>query len=339
MRISSKHCSNRNKQPLVSVVIPVFDVEEFILEALISVLAQSYQNYEIIVVDDQSPDRSIELIRTHFSDPRIRIIRQKNRGLAGARNTGIRHANGEFIAFLDSDDYWRQDKLEHHVKVMLERDDRGVSFSSSLFVDKHSRSLNRLQAPKKKTNYTPGDIFCRNPIGNGSAPVIAKSVLENIAFQTNEKTENGVAYKQYFDETLRQSEDVECWTRIALKTDTKFHFINKTLTCYRVNNAGLSANIEAQLTTWLRTLQRIDLYAPGFSKQHGSRAMAFQYRYLARRSLTQGQAKNALRLMYMAYKTNTFALMTELGRTLETTLASVLLVCLPRKLQHHILSR
>ena len=140
-------------QPLVSVVIPVYNVEKYIEQALESVIQQSYSKLEIIVVDDQSPDQSIDLVKTKFNDPRIRIIRQKNRGLAGARNTGICNANGSFIAFLDSDDFWQHDKIEKHVSVMLASPNYGISFCSSLFVDANSQSINRLQAPKKKSNY------------------------------------------------------------------------------------------------------------------------------------------------------------------------------------------
>jgi glycosyltransferase involved in cell wall biosynthesis len=99
----------------VSVIIPVYKTEKYVEAAVASVLNQTYQNLEIIVVDDGSPDDSLKLVR-QFDDPRIRIIEQENRGLAGARNTGIRHAVGEYIAFLDSDDVWLPEKLAKHVK-------------------------------------------------------------------------------------------------------------------------------------------------------------------------------------------------------------------------------
>ena len=78
---------------LGSVVIPVFNAEKFVGKTISSVLAQTYSELEVLIVDDGSPDRSIEICR-QFDDPRIKIIQQANRGLAGARNTGIRHATG-----------------------------------------------------------------------------------------------------------------------------------------------------------------------------------------------------------------------------------------------------
>ena len=82
--------------PLVSVVMPVYNVEQYIEQAVWSVIDQTCGNFELIIVDDESPDDSIELIKNRYHDVRIKIIRQKNRGLAGARNTGIRHAKGDY---------------------------------------------------------------------------------------------------------------------------------------------------------------------------------------------------------------------------------------------------
>lgn len=323
---------------LVSVVIPVYNVERYIEEALDSVLTQTFTNLEVIVVDDQSPDNAIALVEK-YHDPRIRIIRQKNRGLAGARNTGIRVATGKYIAFLDSDDYWQSNKLQVHVELMQNSPNCGVSFCSSLFVDENSQSLNRLQSPKKQKGFQASDIFCRNPIGNGSVPVILKSVLEKIAFQSDDKVSDGQPYQQYFDESMRQSEDVDCWTRIAILTATEFKYINQPLTNYRLNNEGLSADVDKQFTTWLRLLDKLKSYAPDFAEQYGSTAKAFQYRYLARRCVFQGQAGSGLKLMWHAYRTNTLALMQEPRKTIETTVASLALAVLPSSLQIKLLAK
>ena len=86
--------------PKVSVIMPVYNVEKYIAETISSVLAQTFTDFELLVIDDESKDRSIEICES-FTDQRIKIIHQKNRGLAGARNTGIRHAQGEYLAFLD----------------------------------------------------------------------------------------------------------------------------------------------------------------------------------------------------------------------------------------------
>ncbi|MFT4636440.1 MAG: glycosyltransferase involved in cell wall biosynthesis [Arenicella sp.] len=328
-----------SKLPLVSVVIPVYDVEQYVEEALDSVLAQSYESIEILIVDDGSPDSSISIIQKIYSDSRIRIIRQGNRGLAGARNTGIRNANGRYIAFLDSDDFWNKNKLELHIELMQQHSNCGVSFCSSSFIDDDSKVLGRLQSPKKKADYQAKDIFCRNPIGNGSAPVISLGILEQIGFETADKTDNGVPYTQYFDESLGQSEDVECWTRIAILTATDFYYIDQPLTYYRLNSRGLSANVEKQFETWMRLLNKLEQYAPNFARQYGPVAKAFQYRYLARRSIFQGQAGDALKFMWLAFKTKPMALLSELSRTMETIIAGLVLICLSQELQKKIVDR
>lgn len=325
--------------PFVSVVIPVYGVEKYIEEAVASVLAQTYTNFEIIIVDDESPDNSIELVEKSFSDDRIEIVRQINRGLAGARNTGIRHAKGEFVAFLDSDDFWVAEKLENHITLMRSIPNCGVSFSSSQFVDEQSKALGRLQAPKKKKNFKAQDIFCRNPIGNGSVPVIRKSILEQIAFFSPDRLNEEEPYTQYFDESLRQSEDVECWTRIALKTATEFHYIDKPLTNYRLNNEGLSADVDKQLATWITLLTNLQAYAPDFAKTYGSTAKAYQYRYLARRSVFQGQARNGFKFMLLAFRTKPMAMLVEIGKTSETLVASMVLSVFSRRIQLRLVGR
>lgn len=92
--------------PLVSIIVPVFNVEKYVSQCLESLVNQTYQNIEIICVDDESPDQSIKILEKYRDqDNRIRIVRQKNTGLSGARNTGMQFATGEYLVFVDSDDW------------------------------------------------------------------------------------------------------------------------------------------------------------------------------------------------------------------------------------------
>ncbi|HEY9298747.1 MAG TPA: glycosyltransferase family 2 protein, partial [Phormidium sp.] len=115
-----------------SVIIPVYNVQKYIAAAVQSVLDQTYENFELLIVDDGSPDCSVEVCQ-QFTDPRIKIIRQKNRGLAGARNTGIRHAQGEYLAFLDGDDFWEPEMLAKNIAHLESSPEVGVSFNRSAF--------------------------------------------------------------------------------------------------------------------------------------------------------------------------------------------------------------
>ena len=99
----------------VSVIIPNYNYARFIGEAIESVLAQTYQPLEIIVVDDASTDDSIKVIES-FGD-KVKLIRQENGGVGKARNTGARNAGGDFLAFLDADDIWLPEKIEKQIKL------------------------------------------------------------------------------------------------------------------------------------------------------------------------------------------------------------------------------
>lgn len=330
--------SDADLKPIITVIMPVYNVESYIEEAVDSVLKQSLTNFELLVIDDASPDSSIELLRSKYSDSRLRIIRQENRGLAGARNTGIREAQGTYIAFLDSDDFWHAEKLAKHIKLLEREPLNGVSFSASMFVNEQSESLNRVQTPFIKHSYTARNIFCRNPIGNGSAPVIRKSVLEQIAFKGCNKHGEKASYWQYFDESLKQSEDIDCWTRIALVTATDFALIDEPLTYYRVNNAGLSADVDMQYQTWELFISKTSEMAPEFVKTHGSAARAFQCRYIARRCISQGDGRAAFKWMALALKNQPLALMEEKVRTFTTIVVSVVMALLPKGLQRKLAS-
>ena len=105
---------NKLPLPMVTVVIPMFNVEKYIEKCIISVLEQTFKNFEVICVDDGCTDNTLNILK-QFTDPRIKLIKQQNRGLAGARNTGIQAARGIYIALLDSDDCWASQKLSEHV--------------------------------------------------------------------------------------------------------------------------------------------------------------------------------------------------------------------------------
>jgi glycosyltransferase involved in cell wall biosynthesis len=302
--------------PLVSVVIPLYQTERYIAQTLASVCAQTFTDFEVIVVDDGSSDNGPAIARG-TGDARVRVVTQANRGLAGARNTGIRESCGEFIAFLDADDLWHPEKLARHV-ALLEADPLvGISFSASRLVDDDGAPLGLVQRPSSAP-FTPSNVFCRNPVGNGSAPVIRRATLDAIAFE-----DKALGRLCWFDESFRQSEDIECWTRIAALTRWRFGFIDAPLTDYRVNTAGLSANTQKQLETWRRFRAKVKAYAPELERFSGNRAEAYQLRYLARRAI-RGAAENspALAMMTDALRLHPALLTEEPARTLVTLAAA-----------------
>lgn len=313
----------------VSVIVPVYNVEQYIAKTVRSVLCQTYTDFELIIVDDESPDLSIKICQ-QFNDPRIKIVHQKNRGLAGARNTGIRHAQGDYIALLDSDDLWLPTKLEQHIQHLERSPQVGISFSRSAFIDEADQPLGVYQMPKLKE--IPGSyLLCRNPIGNGSAPVIRREVLDEIAYSANLY---GTEEQFYFDDAFRQSEDIECWIRVVLQTHWKIEGIPDALTLYRVNTESLSANVLKQLASWEQVIAKTRTYAPDVVAQWESTARAYQLRYLSRRCVRMQDGTMAVELFHRSLKTNWKIITQEPQRTLITGAAAYLLWALPKPLYH-----
>lgn len=304
--------------PKISVVMPVYNVEAYVADAVKSVLAQTMSDFELLIVDDGGNDRSVEICR-EFLDPRIKIISQKNRGLAGARNTGINHARAEYIALLDSDDRWMPEKLMLHMVHLNASNDVDVSLCPSALIDATGQTLRQVQRPKL-LNISAADIFCRNPVGNGSVPVIRRSALNEIAF-THPEDKDRICY---FDESFRQSEDIELWMRLALLGKSKFEGISPILTEYRIVAGGLSANVARQFETWSRMLAKVEEYAPEFAAEHAARAKAYQLRYLARRCIQMADGSFSFSLAVQSMRSSTAPLREETFRTLSTFAAAAI---------------
>ena len=319
--------ASSSTEPLVSVVVPLFNSAATVAASLESVLAQTHHNLEILVVDDGSTDAGPAICRA-CQDPRVQVIQQRNRGLAGARNTGIRHAHGSILAFLDSDDLWMPQKIERHVAHLRSHPEVGVSYSRSAFIDAAGGRLGIYQTPPLH-GITPELILCRNPISNGSCVVLRREVLDGIRFQANLY---GCTESYWFDDGFRQSEDIECWLRIALQTEWRFEGIPEALTLYRVSSGGLSANIEKQFASWQRVLDKTAGYAPELIRRHGDRALGYQLRYLARRSIREGQPHLGVKLAHQALEHYPRLWREEPIRTLITLTAAHLGVLLPQGL-------
>lgn len=305
--------------PHVSIVVPAFNTLKTLPETVSSLLAQTYTDFEIIVVDDGSTDGTAAWVEAQ-PDPRVRLFRQVNRGLAGARNGGIIAAEGELIGFCDGDDLWEPEKLGKHVAYLADHPEIGVSYSASLLVDEANRSLGIIQAPRT-ADVAAHHILLRNPVGNGSAPIIRAATLHDIGYQPK-----GDARMWYFDENLRQSEDIECWIRIALTTAWGFGGLSEPLTRYRIVSGGLSANLDKQFATWTKMADKVSMIAPEFAQKWLPAAEAYQRRYLARRAVSLGDGKAALRLQMQGYAKSLHPLFFEPRKTISTLAASVVMV-------------
>jgi glycosyltransferase involved in cell wall biosynthesis len=305
--------------PMISVVVPAYNVATTILETLVSISNQTFTDFEIIVVDDGATDATPDIL-AQYAEPRLRVVHQVNRGLAGARNTGIHEAKGKYIAFCDSDDIWEAEKLERHFNHLESDSNVGISFAGSSMIDENGKRLKVSQLPKLK-DISAADVFKRNPIGNGSAAVVRREAFDCIAYRPTSETKRD----WWFDETMRQSEDIDAWMRFILASDWKIEGIDGLLTRYRIQSGGLSANLSKQYQTWKHMCSKVIDTAPEFAARIAPIAEAYQLRFLARRAFMMRDGATALRLVTKSLVTSRVPLIEEPVKTVVTLLAAIAL--------------
>ena len=262
---------------LVSVVIPAFNASSTIDETLRSVRYQSYEQLEIIVVDDGSTDDTVGIAQRHAAqDSRIKIIRQGNAGVAAARNAGWRAARADFIAFIDADDLWTPCKTERQLRAMIDGGERtGLVYSWYAGIDAHS-----LMSVRSDPTFHAGDVlnylFEGNFIGNGSSAMVRRQVLV---------AANG------FESGLRASgaqgcEDFLFYCRAA----EGFHFA--VVPQYQIGYRYLPNNMSSDMARMCRSWM---LVADEMAARHPDRTALLDRglrnygRWLLRRALTGGQ--------------------------------------------------
>ncbi|HMF30539.1 MAG TPA: glycosyltransferase [Candidatus Lokiarchaeia archaeon] len=212
-----------SKRDLVSVIIPTYNRAQLITETLNSVLQQTYQNLEIIVVDDGSNDNTEEIVKS-INDSRIAYYWQENSGLpASARNLGISHADGDFIAFLDSDDIWLPNKLEIQLALFEKRNDiLGICTNAILFPGK-PRKFHQFQ---NSQTITFKRLLKENLVINSSM-VIRREVIEDIGTLDEDKN-------------FRAVEDYDYWLRMLQYRDYSILIIKDILVKYRRHGTSVS---------------------------------------------------------------------------------------------------
>lgn len=231
--------------PKVSIVIPVYNSEKTVGEALDSVLAQVYADYEVIVVNDGSTDDSEAVIRRYVTGGKADIIcvTQKNKGAAAARNAGIRIAKGELIAFLDADDLWDNDKLktavetlDAHPEVMLVFSDMRHSVDGKMV---HASYLHERGYRHIASGQIYDNLLKENFIFTPTA-VMRKSVF----------TKTGD-----FDESLKIAEDYDLWLRIALRFEILF--IDRPLVTRRRIGSNITQDKRLYIESGIRLREKL----------------------------------------------------------------------------------
>ncbi|MEX0833064.1 MAG: glycosyltransferase [Actinomycetota bacterium] len=225
--------------PSVSVVLPVLDGEHFIMEAVGSVLEQTFSGLELIVVDDGSTDATGELV-LGVKDPRVRYLRQENRGLAAARNRGVSEASAPAVAFIDADDRWKASKLEKQLPVLA----KGLLVYSDVELsDETGRSLGGFRTfdrfPEDERKFS-GDVLTALLAQNFVHPSTVVMRKEDLAAVGG------------FREELRVSEDWDLWLRCA--EGMRFSRLAEPLVAVLIRRESLQGNPQLMRATSLRVL-------------------------------------------------------------------------------------
>jgi glycosyltransferase involved in cell wall biosynthesis len=225
--------------PKVSVIIPAYNQAQFLGDAIQSVLDQTYANFELIVVNDASPDHTAEVVR-RFTDPRIKsIVHKENRGLPATRNTGMRASSGELIALLDADDYYHNEKLERHVKFHELHTGVGVTYNARFELNHSSNTLRDMWCPPQTVD------LCDLIRGWPFAP-------SDIVIQHNWAKKIG-----YFNETLVfGGEDLDFQIRLAL-SGCQFIRVSGVLNYRRHHSGRPKINLDSRLSEYLSIVNNI----------------------------------------------------------------------------------
>ena len=214
---------------LISVIIPVYNGERYLSEALYSVIDQTVHEIEIIVVDDGSTDNSAETIK-QFSDSRIRYIYQSNQGAAAARNHGVSLAQGAFLAFLDADDLWSKGKLSSQLKVMTEHDDADMVFGHMI----------NFKSPELTEDMTTAESVSRPGYVSGTMLIREKSFHK----------------AGFFSTAWHLGEFIEWYSR-AEAADLKSHMLTETILKRRIHDCNMGIRSRGDKKDYARIIKLI----------------------------------------------------------------------------------
>lgn len=217
--------------PLVSIIMPCYNAEQYVAQSIESVLAQTYDNWELLITDDVSTDKSVEILTQYCTkDDRINVlVPDYHQGIARTRNMSISRAKGRFVAFLDNDDLWKPDKLEKQIAYMLENK-IGFTYTSYELIDAEGR-------PKNKVIKTQGVIdykkYLRNTIIGCGTVVVDRQLVGHISMPINDT-----------------SDDMALWLNI-LRQGFKAYPLKDVYQQYRVTGKSASSNkFKASRDVW-----------------------------------------------------------------------------------------
>ncbi len=292
--------------PRVSVVIPAFNRAALIGETLASVLAQTYRDFEVIVVDDGSTDDTPTILAEYERDTRVRVIRQTNQGQGAARNAGIGAARGEYVAFVDSDDVWRPDKLERQLDLLVESPGLAWVYADAYAFDHETRTV--LYVIGERVRQYEGHIapqllmvdFVPSP-----TPVVRRAVFDEVGDFDAPLPAGGATERPHSGEdgwARPWCDDWDMWLRIAARYAVRRD--PQPLAGYRIHAAMMSQQPTALMMHQYRmaTIERAAAFAPSVYARLRRRALAVQCVRMARIFVDQGDVPRARQMFVEALR-------------------------------------
>ncbi len=291
---------------VVTIVLPAYNASEYLAETIKSVINQTYTDFELLVIDDGSTDDTADIVRDFGKqDSRVRLISQENQGVSVARNTGIKMAQGEFIAFLDADDLWLPNKLALHVQHLSANPNIGLSFARVEFMTFDGKPTRKYSNPPFK-NITAKKLYEENPAVTPSNALFRRMALQKVGG---------------FDGELSGMADSELLLRVKCH-GWQVEGIDEVLVLYRTNLAGMSSQLYKMEEDWNLLSQKVNAYAPELIFDHYKQSKAMFFRYLARRALRLNLASNVgINYMNRALQSEWKLVLREPRRTILTTIA------------------
>lgn len=217
----------------ISIILPAYNAEQTLIETIESVQNQTYSDWELIAIDDGSTDHTLNLLK-EIPDPRIQVFSYANGGVSMARNRGITHATGDYIAFLDADDLWTEDKLELQLAALKNNPQAGVAYSWVVYFNPE-RETQYPSIPLHFEGNVYGDLLLTNFLANGSNPLITREAVASVG---------------EFDSTFPHCADWDYYLRLA--DECHFVVVPKHQVFYRQSSGSMSSkvdDIEHQLLT------------------------------------------------------------------------------------------
>lgn len=263
--------------PLVSVLMPTYNREKFVGEAIESVLSQTYPNFELLVVDDGSTDKTKSVVQKYLTDPRVKYFYKENGGQSSGRNLGFKNSKGDYIAFLDSDNKWKPEKLKICMTAALDNPDVGVVYGDNITIDEHGNEIGR-------------DTMRRH------SGFITAQLLKDNFVTINTATLKRECYEAMggLDESFIRAPDYEFWLRLS--TRYKFLYVPQYVSYYRVMEDQISSDKDGRFKANYEILQHfLTHFSDSVSRKERRLGMSYFYCRKARYEASKGRKGKAIR--------------------------------------------